>query len=98
MIKKVAKLLFLCTLRGLVRGHVLMYGQSVLYTWDDPTTEQELACSIMEDESSETKIKLDAVITINGIFKSYCHVLYVAPHLSRHITSFKRCFNVGITF
>ena len=41
------------------RGHVLLYGQSVLYTWDDPTKTQELVCGIIESNESQTKIKLD---------------------------------------
>eukprot|EP00111_Clytia_hemisphaerica_P024656 TCONS_00072678-protein len=45
---------------GSVMGHVLTHDQSVLYTWDDPTMEQELICSIVNDEASETRIKLDA--------------------------------------
>jgi len=46
---------------GLVKAHVLVYGQSVLYTWDDPTVEQKLVCSVVEHESTETEIKLNAV-------------------------------------
>ena len=42
---------------------MLVYGQSVLYTWDDPTEEQKLVCAVIEHESTETEIKLNAVST-----------------------------------
>ena len=43
------------------KGHVLTYGQSVLYTWDDPTKPHELECSVIEVKESATNIKLDLV-------------------------------------
>ena len=49
-------------------AHVLTHGQSVLYTWDDPTKEQELSCSVMEYENTQTKIKLDTVRIVFYLF------------------------------
>ena len=42
------------------KGHVLLLGQSVLYTWDDPTKPHELVCGVIECNASQT-IKLDKV-------------------------------------
>ncbi|XP_065656239.1 intermembrane lipid transfer protein VPS13A isoform X1 [Hydra vulgaris] len=44
---------------GYFKGHVLLYGQSVLYTWDDPTLSHELTCGLIEVADSLTKITLD---------------------------------------
>ena len=42
-------------------AYVLQYGQSVLYTWDDPRLEHELTCGLVEVNDSFTKIKVDSV-------------------------------------
>ena len=42
-------------------GYVLTYGQSIIYTWDDPTKPHELICAVIECAESQKKIKLDAV-------------------------------------
>ena len=44
---------------GFLKGHVLLYGQSVIYTWDDPTLVQELNCGVIEHDESRTAIRLD---------------------------------------
>ena len=47
---------------GYFKGHVLVYGQSILYTWDDPTKDHELICAVIETDESQTKLTLDKVI------------------------------------
>jgi len=44
---------------GGLKGHILTYGQSVLYTWDDPTNQHELLCAVIECTESQKQIKLD---------------------------------------
>lgn len=41
------------------KGYILLYGQSTLYTWDNPMKPHELLCSLIEVNESQTKIKLD---------------------------------------
>ena len=43
---------------GCATGHVLLYEQSVLYTWDEPTQPQKLQCGRVEDEESTTTVSL----------------------------------------
>jgi len=68
---------------GLVKAHVLVYGQSVLYTWDDPTVEQKLVCSVVEHESTETEIKLNAVSKPYYSVFPICATLDKRNHLCR---------------
>ena len=48
--------------------YVLCYGQSLLYTWDEPMKSHELVCSFIEPKSTTETIALEKV---NDIFQNY---------------------------
>ena len=43
------------------KTYVLCYGQSLLYTWDEPMKSHELVCSFIEPKSTTETIALEKV-------------------------------------